>query len=751
MSYPAKYISSLHALAAARTLIATCLCAAAAAHAQNSTVFGPNVYVFDTNTNGNTLQTALNKLNTQAEFGTGRYAVFFRPGSYNFGTQATGASRLISSEGFYEQIAGLGTTPDAVTFAGNFDVGQADNNGNGTDNFWRSQENMEVTPNGEGYWGVAQGASYRRMHVNGNLQLTDYQCGYASGGFIANSYITGTINSCSEQQYYTRNTQMGTWNGSNWNMVFSGDTGGVPAQDFGNGDGKSYTVLQTTPLAREKPFLYLDSSGNFEMFVPALKTNSSGYDWSGGLGSGTSLPMSRFFIASPSSNAASINSALAAGQNLILTPGIYNLAATLRITKANTVVYGMGYATLIPQGAFPAMSTADVDGVVLAGLLIDAGPNTGSNTLLEVGGATGSTLSHASNPAQLDDVFIRIGGAVAGTAQTAIQIDANNTIMDNIWSWRADHGTDASWTGNVAAHGLIVNGINVLATGLAVEHFQQSQVVWNGTGGETIFYQSELPYDPPSQAAWMDGSARGYPSYQVTACSHTAYGLGIYSYFDQGISIFDDNAILTPNTTGINFTDIVTTFLSGSGGITNIINGVGGTVQSGSAPDYLKSYVGNGTCATSGSTAAVDINAGGTTVGNFVADTDFVGGGAGQSTTHAIDTSLISGKVAPQGVWQSNHDGVTTYTIPGFIKNSAHTVQLDFAEVYFNAVGQRVFNVAINGTTVLPNFDIVQAAGAEYMAVARSFPATANSSGQIVISLTNGTANQPEISGLEIQ
>ncbi len=839
MSQTSYSLRLYRALSIAGTLVGLCA-AAGAAQAQNNTIFGPNVYVFDQNTNGNALQTALSKLNTQAEFGTSRYAVLFKPGSYNFGTQSNGTALRISSEGFYEQIAGLGTTPDQVSFTGNFDVGQADSNGNGTDNFWRSQENMEVSPNGEGYWGVAQGASYRRMHVAGNLQLTNYQCGYASGGFISNSLVDGELYSCSEQQYYVRNTQMKTWKGNNWNMVFSGDTGGVPAQDFGNG-GNSYTTLSTTPVAREKPFLYLDSGGNFQMFVPALKTNSSGYDWANGLGSGTSLPMSAFFIATPSSAITDINNALASGKNLILTPGIYNLAGTIKVTNPNTLVYGMGYATLVPQGAFSAISTADVDGVILAGLLIDAGPNTGQSTLVDIGGNAASTVSHASNPPQLDDVFFRVGGLEAGTAQTSLQIDANNTIMDNIWAWRADHGNAGTvgWTTNTAAHGLVVNGNNVLATGLAVEHYQQSQVVWNGNNGETIFYQSELPYDPPSQAAWMDGGARGYPSYQVTACAHTAYGLGIYSYFNQNQNIYDDSAITTPNTTGIQFTDMVTVYLAGSGGIAGIINNTGGSVQSGAKPDYLKSYAGSGACTTTTAPAAptnlvakavstsqinltwtasttpgvyyeifqsttnpatvsesnllastantsysatglkagttyyysvvavasfvsapaqasattqgsgVSINTGGGSVSGFIADTDFSGGSVYSNSTPVTVAGVAN--AAPAAVYQDEREGVFTYTIPGFTAGSSHTVSLYFAELYFSTAGSRKFNVAINGTQVLTNFDIVQQAGASHKAVTAQFTATANASGNIVIAFTRGSTDQPTVSGLSIQ
>ena len=70
--------------------------------------------------------------------------------------------------------------------------------------------------------------------------------------------------------------------------------------------------------------------------------------------------------------------------------------------------------------------------------------------------------------------------------------------------------------------------------GLAVEHYQAVQVQWNGNGGADYFYQSEMPYDPPSQSAWMDGSSDGYPSIAVSdsVTSFQAYGLGVYCYFD---------------------------------------------------------------------------------------------------------------------------------------------------------------------------------------------------------------------------
>jgi bifunctional ADP-heptose synthase (sugar kinase/adenylyltransferase) len=105
---------------------------------------------------------------------------------------------------------------------------------------------------------------------------------------------------------------------------------------------------------------------------------------------------------------------------------------------------------------------------------------------------------------------------------------------------------------------------------------------------------------------------------------------------------------------------------------------------------------------------------------------------------------------APVAVYQSERAGTFTYTIPGMVAGSQHTVLLHFAEYYWTAAGKRVFNVTINGTKVLSNFDIYATAGAN-KAVVEQFTATANSSGQIVIAYSNGTADQPKASGIEIR
>jgi beta-galactosidase len=156
-------------------------------------------------------------------------------------------------------------------------------------------------------------------------------------------------------------------------------------------------------------------------------------------------------------------------------------------------------------------------------------------------------------------------------------------------------------------------------------------------------------------------------------------------------------------------------------------------------------------------TTVVSINAGGAAVSNsgggdnsFVADVDFTGGGT-YSVTHAITIPIgVTATAAPAAVYQSARQGASTYTVPGLTAGNSYTVRLHFAELYFSAAAGRQFNVAINGTTVLTNFDIYATAGAAYTAVVQNFTATANSSGQIVISFTNGAKDQPMMNGIEV-
>jgi hypothetical protein len=540
--------------------------------------FGPNVTVFDPSMSASSIQSKLDSVFSQQEtnqFGSARQALLFKPGTYSANANV----------GFYTQVAGLGFSPDDVTINGSVHAEADWFQGNATQNFWRDAENLSVNPTGgTDRWAVSQAAPYRRMHVRGNLALDDG--GWSSGGFISDTKVDGQIQSGTQQQFLTRNSQMGSWSGSNWNMVFVGDQG-APAQSF-----PTYTNVASSPTIREKPFLYVDSAGAYQVFVPGLQSNAVGTTWSGKTPAGKSLPIDQFYIVKPGATAADMNSALAAGKNLLVTPGVYHLNQTINITRADTVVLGMGLATFVPDGGITAVTTADVDGIQLAGLLIDAG-TTNSATLMQIGPA-GSSATHAADPTQLSDVFIRIGGATVGKATNSLVINSANTIIDHTWIWRADHGNSGTvgWTTNTADNGLTVNGNNVTAYGLFVEHYQKTQVIWNGNGGRTYFFQNEMPYDPPNQASWMNGTGKGYPAYKVAASvtSHEAWGLGSYCYFSANSSVVADHAFEVPSVSGVKFHDMVTVSLGGVGTISHIINSTGGPSNSSTSVAYLTNY-----------------------------------------------------------------------------------------------------------------------------------------------------------------
>jgi hypothetical protein len=224
------------------------------------------------------------------------------------------------------------------------------------------------------------------------------------------------------------------------------------------------------------------------------------------------------------------------------------------------------------------MQVSDVDGVKIGSVLFDAG-TTNSPVLLRIGPA-GSSASHATNPISLHDVFFRIGGAIPGKATVSLEVNSHNTLIDHLWAWRGDHGNGIGWTVNTADTGVIVNGNNVTALGLFVEHYQKYQVIWNGNGGRTIFFQNEMPYDPPTQAAWRTGT-NGYAAYKVadSVTTHEAWGVGSYCYFNVNPSIVAARGFEVPNTPGVRFHSILTVSLGGNGVITNVINTTGGPAQ----------------------------------------------------------------------------------------------------------------------------------------------------------------------------
>ncbi|MFF8683139.1 RICIN domain-containing protein [Streptomyces sp. NPDC015237] len=540
---------------------------------------GPNVAVFDPSMSSATIQSRLDTIFRRQEtnqFGQERHAILFKPGTYNNDVNV----------GFYTQVLGLGSSPDSVNINGAVHV-EADwfPPQNATQNFWRGAENLSVTPaGGTDRWAVSQASAYRRMHVRGNLELSDG--GWSSGGYIADSRVDGQVRSGTQQQWLTRNSQLGSWTGSNWNMVFVGSQG-VPATTF---PSPPHTTIDRAPVTREKPYLTVDATGAYQVVVPPVRTESTGASWTTGAPAGTRLGMDTFFVVKPGATAAQINTALDAGKNLLVTPGVYHLDQTLRVTRPDTVVLGLGLATFIPDNGIKAMTVADVDGVKIAGILFDAGP-VNSPVLLEVG-PTGSSASHAANPTSLHDVYVRVGGAGVGKATTSVIVNSDHVIGDHMWIWRGDHGAGVGWTVNTGDTGIIVNGDDVTMYGLFVEHYQKYQTIWNGNRGQTYFYQNEMPYDPPNQAAWMNGPTQGYAAYKVadSVTSHQAYGLGSYCYFNVNPAVVAERAIEAPNRPDVRFRSMVTVSLGGTGTIRHVINDRGGPSNSSTNVANLVSY-----------------------------------------------------------------------------------------------------------------------------------------------------------------
>lgn len=527
--------------------------------------FGPNVLIFDPGNKKIQAQTdPIAKTQSDEgkdQFNNNRYALLFKPGNYG---------DIDIPVGYYTQVLGLGQTPDAVTFTGKGP--HSCHYGFVTQTFWRAVENLTVTNSSEYYWGVSQGAELRRVWVPGN-KLSLFSGGYASGGFTADCKVAKEVGAGGQQQWFSRNSEFGHWSGGVWNLVFVGCPGinsSWPKPPF--------TAIDKTPVMAEKPYLYIDGAGNYFVNVPSVVANSSGVSWGKtdqkGVFTtmptpGKSIPITQFYIAQVGKDsAASINAALASGKNLILTPGIYHLEDAIKITRADTIVLGLGYPTLIPDKGTPAMTVADVDGVRLAGAFLFEAGKTKSPTLLQIGDGT-SSVSHAANPTIIYDVFARVGGGGPGATDCMVTINSNNVIGDNAWLWRADHGPGNGWNESQVKNALIVNGNDVIYYGLAVEHTQEYQTIWNGNGGRVYFYQSEMPYDVPQ-------GTKAWASYKVgdKVTTHEGYGVGVYSFNHPGNPAVAENAFETPTAPGIKFFHLLL-FKAGAGGIKHMINGVG--------------------------------------------------------------------------------------------------------------------------------------------------------------------------------
>ncbi|MFE0591257.1 adenylyl cyclase [Micromonospora echinospora] len=576
---------------------------------------GSHVTVFDPSMPVSEIQAKLDATHAAQvndEMGTRRFAYLFKPGVYG-----TAEQPLQIKVGYYTEISGLGASPTDVVINGKIEAYNRCLTEGGTANcialvnFWRTVSNLSLRINATGqdgcrstanFWAVSQAVSMRRLDISGGgLSLMDYCTAgpqYASGGFIADSRLPATTNG-SQQQWLTRNSEVESWSNGVWNQVFAGVVGAPDDTGFPD---PPYTTLDTTPVSREKPYLFVDGKGRYQVRVPAARRDTRGVTWADGLTPGRTIPIGDFFVARPSDPVHVINRELARGRHLLLTPGVYDIARSIEVRRPDTVVLGIGHATLTAvDGAVP-LDVAGVPGVVVAGVTIDAGL-TESPVLLRVGRKHGPDRSDPRNPTTLSDVYFRVGGPHIGRTHIALEVNSDHVLIDHTWVWRGDHGVEGftegvngdtdRWRTNTGRYGAVINGDHVTATGLFVEHFQRYNTVWNGEHGTTVLYQNELPYDPPTQADWMNGDVEGWAGYKVgdRVRHHTLHGGGVYVFNQNNPSIHTENGFEVPVTPGVRLHHVMTVNLS-AGTIDHVVNGVGepaDTTRTG-APVYLVRY-----------------------------------------------------------------------------------------------------------------------------------------------------------------
>ncbi len=534
--------------------------------------FGKNVFIISPEDDPGLVKDVLDQL-CQAQkadhFSKNRYGVFFMPGTYDY---------VDINVGFFTQIAGLGLLPTDTKLKKISCVPKYRPEGSindGLANFWRCVENIEIME--DTLWAVSQASPMRRVSIQKNLYLHQ-NGGYTSGGFLCDSQVKGITDHGSQQQWFTRNCRLDGISTYGWNQVFMGTCFKHPPQ--GQWPKTPVTCMDTVPQMQEKPFLIWDEKEGFCIFVPKIRSQSRDISWAKSP-EGKKIAIKDCYVAQPEKDTAvSMNQALDQGKHLILTPGIYTLDQPLHVTCPDTIILGLGLATLTPIQGNPCIITDNAPGIILAGLLLDAGRKISRDLMV-----VGDSCETLKKPAVLSDIFFRIGGfpsPAPSKAVNCLKINASHVIGDNLWIWRADHYDQVGWDKNTADTGLIVNGSHVYMYALMVEHFLKYQTLWKGEDGHVYMYQSELPYDVPRQEAWMShhGTQKGYASLKVAdhVKNFESWCAGIYSYHRDAPVICSCGAQV-PDHENVVLHHTFTRFLNGHTGISHVINTSGEAVD----------------------------------------------------------------------------------------------------------------------------------------------------------------------------
>jgi hypothetical protein len=570
-------------------------------------IFGDNMYFYDRKYEKQ--GTAKNDINSRfettglggsnGEWTTKRQSYYFKANidgqSYDPGGSGSASSATANSIelGFYSHIGGLGKVPEDVKLGAIFTRPHLSGGANATCTFWRSVENVAVMR--DFAWTVSQSTSARRLLIESTSKyISDIGSDnfWGSGGFIADThYTTMRPNWGGQQQWYTRNTVFPSGSsamGGSYNMVWQGCVN-PPLADAIN------STIATTPVIREKPFLFIDDDKEYKVFVPAWQKDRIGLSWSKkAMGKGKIQDLLReWYVAKEGDTDVEINRALQTGKNIFFTPGHYALNAPIQVNRKDAILLGAGIAsvTLEPteKNTWGCIYADDKDGIIIAGLLMDSFNSTTYQIRI---GEEGANADHSANPILLTDITCRVGGVQSKNIQihTAMQINSNHVVGDHFWLWRADHGSQPGgnlrWVRDRCKNGLIVTGDDVTLYALFTEHFQEYEVLWLGERGRTFFFQNEPPYDAPNQESWssQEGKVHGFAAFKVanTVKNHHSIGMGSYAVFTgTDGKVNKRNGFEIPNTPNVKLEKMVTTRFSGPGNIQSVINGIGGSTDIG--------------------------------------------------------------------------------------------------------------------------------------------------------------------------
>lgn len=570
-------------------------------------IFGDYMYFYDRKYEK--AATARNEINahfgtiglgrSNGEWTTKRQAYYFKANvdgqTYDPGGSGSASSAAANAIelGFYAHIGGLGKMPAAVKLGAIFTRPHLSGGANATCTFWRSVENVAVMR--DFAWTVSQSTSARRMLIESTSKYisdvgnTNF---WGSGGFIADTHYTSSRpNWGGQQQWYTRNTVFPSGSGAmggSYNMVWQGCVNPPQANDIN-------TPIPTTPIIREKPFLFIDDDNEYKVFVPAWQKDRVGVSWSStAMGKGKIQDLlTDWYVAKEGDTDVEINNALKAGKNIFFTPGHYALNAPIQVNRKDAILLGAGIAsvTLEPteKNIWGCIYADDKDGIIIAGLLINSFNST--TYQIRVGGE-GANADHSANPILLTDITCRVGGVQSKNIQihASMQINSNNVVGDHFWLWRADHGLqrggDARWARDRCKNGLIVTGNDVTLYALFTEHYQEYEVLWLGERGRTYFLQNEPPYDAPNQRSWSSqrGRVNGYAAFKLanTVKEYQGIGMGSYAVFTgTDGNVNKHNGFEIPNGPNVKLEKLCITRFSGPGNIQNVINGTGGSTATG--------------------------------------------------------------------------------------------------------------------------------------------------------------------------